>query len=58
MLLHYRVTNIDDLTNVIIPHFEKYPLITQKQADFKLFKEIVQIIKRENMLNRKDYNKY
>lgn len=45
-VLHYRVTNIQDLINVIIPHFEKYSLITQKQADFKLFKEIVQIIKR------------
>nr|UYR50840.1 hypothetical protein [Morchella crassipes] len=28
----YSVTSIKDLTNVIIPHFCKYPLLTQKQA--------------------------
>lgn len=30
----YRVLKIKDLTNVIIPHFNKYPLLTKKQADF------------------------
>ena len=29
---------------MIIPHFEKYPLITQKLADFLLFKNVVDII--------------
>lgn len=32
---------MDQLRDVIIPHFEKYPLLTQKLADFILFKEIV-----------------
>ena len=32
--LHYRVRSTLDLTNVIIPHFEKYPLITQKKSWF------------------------
>lgn len=31
----FKVTNIDDLTKVIIPHFLKFPLITQKRVDFK-----------------------
>jgi hypothetical protein len=26
-----------DLINVIIPHFMKYPLLTQKRADFELY---------------------
>lgn len=39
-----RVTSLTDLTNIIIPHFEKYPLITQKKADFELFKRVVQLI--------------
>ena len=26
------------MTNVIIPHFNKYPLISQKRKDFELFK--------------------
>jgi LAGLIDADG endonuclease len=34
-----RVSSLLDLKNIIIPHFEKYGLITQKAADFKLFKK-------------------
>lgn len=37
----YRVESIKDLVNVIIPHLDKYPLISQKRADFELFKRIV-----------------
>ena len=40
----YSVDNIKDLTTVIIPHFKKYPLITQKAADFKLFEQIVELM--------------
>jgi hypothetical protein len=39
--IQYRVTSQQDLTNVIIPHLDKYLLITQKQADFELFKKVV-----------------
>jgi len=45
----YRVTSVSQLINVIIPHFEKYPLLTQKLADFLLFKQVV------NMLSRKEH---
>jgi hypothetical protein len=44
------VTNIKDLTNVIIPHFDKYPLITQKQADYELFRQVVKIMNRKEHL--------
>lgn len=30
----YRVASLQDLTNIVIPHFDKFPLITQKKADF------------------------
>lgn len=33
----YAVLSVKDLINVIIPHFDKYPLLTQKRADFVLF---------------------
>jgi hypothetical protein len=36
----YRVKSVKDITNIIIPHFIQYPLITQKGADFKLFNTI------------------
>ena len=48
----YSVTSIKDLTNVIIPHFIKYPLLTQKLADFKLFINIVELIKNNAHLNK------
>lgn len=42
--VYYRVSSIKDLTSVIIPHFDKYPLLTQKCADYILFIEAVEII--------------
>ena len=38
--LAFKARSINDL-QVIIAHFEKYPLITKKQADFELFKSVV-----------------
>lgn len=39
-----RVTTIKDLTNVIIPHFDNYPLLTQKYSDYTLFKKILNLM--------------
>ena len=30
--VQYRVASLKDLNGIIIPHFEKYPLITQKKS--------------------------
>ncbi len=38
--LKYEVRNLDDLINKVIPHFEKYPLLSQKQKDFEFFKQV------------------
>ena len=43
--LHYYVSSLKDLTDYIIPHFDKYPLITQKLADYLLFKQVVEMLK-------------
>lgn len=43
----YTVQSFNDLTDIIIPHFEKYPLISKKQADFLLFKSIVSLLNRK-----------
>nr|YP_009574621.1 LAGLIDADG endonuclease [Orbilia dorsalia]QBF58422.1 LAGLIDADG endonuclease [Orbilia dorsalia]QBM09703.1 hypothetical protein [Dactylella sp.] len=40
----YRVLSLNDLIQVIIPHFEKYPLLAQKKADFLLFKSALKLI--------------
>jgi hypothetical protein len=47
----YCVESIKDLAKVIIPHFDKYPLITQKRADFELFKKIVLMMNNKEHLN-------
>jgi hypothetical protein len=41
-LLVYRVSSLKDLA-VIIDFFSRYSLITQKRADFELFKRVVAI---------------
>ena len=43
----YKISSFNQILNIIIPHFEKYNLITKKQADFLLFKEILKLIKQE-----------
>jgi hypothetical protein len=42
---------LKDLTNIIIPHFEKYYLLTQKAADFLLFKEVVLLMNNKSHLS-------
>ena len=41
--IQYRVSSLSNL-QVVIKHLDKYPLITQKQADYFLFKEAVNLI--------------
>jgi hypothetical protein len=40
----YTVRTVKDIMSSIIPQFEKYTLITQKRADFEIFKKIVLIL--------------
>ena len=47
----WKVSNIKQLSNVIIPHLTNYPLLTQKRADFELLKKIIEIINRKDHLN-------
>jgi hypothetical protein len=53
---YYKVISIKDLA-AIIDHFDKYPLITQKYADFILFKMIVEIINRKEHLSNEGLRK-
>lgn len=46
----YAVKSLKDLTNVIIPHFIRYPLISQKHADFELFKMVIDLINKDEHL--------
>lgn len=45
----YQVTTINEL-QVIIDHFCNYPLITEKRADYELFKQAVELVSRKEHL--------
>lgn len=53
----YRVDKLKDILEVIIPHFDKYPPVTQKLADYILFKEIVSLMKNKEHLTLDGLNK-
>jgi hypothetical protein len=52
----YYVNSIKELKNVILPYFIKYPLITQKQGDFILFKMIIELMTNKKHLTIEGLN--
>ena len=47
--LQGRVHSLEQISNIII-HFDRYPLITNKHADYLLFKEVIQmLLKKEHL---------
>lgn len=42
--VEFRVSTISDIANVIIPHFDNYPLLTKKYSDYVLFKKIIELM--------------
>ena len=53
----FRVNSLQDLTNIIIPHFSNYPLLTKKAADFKLFKQVIELMQNKAHLTREGLQK-
>lgn len=47
--IQFRVSSIKDL-QIIIDHFNQYPLATQKRANFELFKQVFDLIKNQEHL--------
>nr|ATI20296.1 LAGLIDADG endonuclease [Juglanconis sp.] len=47
----FRVSSIPQIQNVIIPHFDKYPLVTQKLADYLLFRDAIKLISHKEHLS-------
>jgi len=45
-VVYYTVGSVKDIVKYIIPHFDKFPLVTQKLKDFMLFKEIVLLMEK------------
>jgi hypothetical protein len=55
-LLQFRVDSLKDL-KFIINHFDKYPLITQKFADYNLFKQAIQLMEQKEHLTKEGLQK-
>jgi hypothetical protein len=56
-IAYYCVAGQNELIEIVIPHFLKYPLLTQKKADFLLFKSIVELIINKDHLTIEGLNK-
>ena len=54
--VQYRVTSIKDL-EVIIEHFDNFPLITQKWSDYQLFKSAFELVKCKKHLTQEGLEK-
>ena len=54
--IQFQIQSVKDL-KVIIDHFERYPLITQKRADYELFKQVFEIISNKKHLTTEGLEK-
>jgi len=54
--LQYTIKSLHYL-NIVISHFDKYPLQTEKAADFYLFKQAIFLIKNKEHLNKEGFIK-
>jgi len=54
--MQYRVSSLNNL-QIITDHFDSYPLITQKSADYLLFKQAIAIIKNKEHFSREGFLK-
>jgi len=50
--LKYEVRDLNSLKNIIIPHFDSYPLRGKKKDDFIIFRHIVFLMLREGHLTK------
>jgi LAGLIDADG endonuclease len=48
----FSVRSLDDIVSTIIPHFDNYPLITKKKADYLLFKEVILMMQQKEHLTK------
>lgn len=51
----YRVSSLSKLNEVIIPHFLKYPLISEKSLDFLLWRKVINIISDKKHLTKEGF---
>lgn len=50
----FKVSSIKQIVDVIIPHMDKYPLVTQKRADYNIWKDIIAVVVKNKPLSEVD----
>lgn len=55
--LKYEVCSVADLVMKVIPHFERYPLLSSKRHDFERFVDICRMMKRGEHLTKEGFTK-
>lgn len=48
----FSVRSLDDIVSTILPHFDNYPLITKKRADYLLFKKVILMMQQKEHLTK------
>lgn len=54
----YRVRSLADIRNIILPHFDNFPLITAKSVDYLLFKKAINMMVNKEHLNKEGINNF
>lgn len=54
--LKYEVRSVRDLVERVIPHFEKYPLLSSKRSDFEKFALVCKKMSHREHLTEKGFN--
>jgi hypothetical protein len=55
--IKFEIRDHGDLMEKVIPHFQKFSLLSLKQKDFELFKKICEMVHKKNHLNKKGFEK-
>ena len=55
--LKFEVRSISDLVAKVIPHFEKYPLLSDKNLDFEKFADICEMMQIKEHLTKEGFQK-
>ena len=52
-----RIRSLDHINKIVIPFFEKYPMLTQKKFDFIKFKKVINLMNQKKHLTKDGINK-
>ncbi len=55
--LKYEVRSIKDLTDKVLPHFERYPIVSGKDVDAKRFFDICRMMMQKQHLTKQGFQK-